>query len=245
MPRLPQRPALWVVFGLLAGCANTNHQAILVDRPSNGRAQGCPENPVAWGGRAENMTPDSVRCSYADANGETMTRLTGRVMAEAKPGHPGYPAGDLMVTVHEIPNGPALASRAGKMIAKAQTDAQGRFAVSVSMPGERYLLVVREGVDGPAIAARPLEVGFSANVERRAINDVLVVLPLDDALRAERTDDLPNPARKPDPPPIETTAESEPEPAAKADEQALPPAKPLNLGASRASDESAETPDVE
>lgn len=237
---------MWLTLGLLAGCSNTNHQAVLVDRPSNGRSQACPENPVAWGGHAENMTPDSVRCSYADANGEAMTRLSGRVMAESTPGHPGFPAADLVVTIHEIPDGPALASRAGKMMAKAQTDAQGRFSVSASLPGDRYLIVVREGVDGPAIAARPLPIRFSRNTERRAITDLLVVLPIDEALRTEPSGDLPNPARKPDPEPIKTKAPSEEGASEKgADEQAIPPAKPLNLGSSRSSDPKADAGDVE
>lgn len=152
----------------LAGCASRRAQEDGTERPRRvrmshagrvayGRPATCPDGAVDVFGDGR-PGPDDLRCSYADTAGGELVRVTGRVLHQAQGGVLGDEMSGVTVLVHRVDK----AGVAGPVIARATTDAQGKFSVGAVLRAGEYLLVLPGASGGPPRAARRFEVDQGA-----------------------------------------------------------------------------------
>ena len=122
-------------------------------------------------------SPDVRRCSYEDAVGAGATRLSGRVEAASPVAATGPGIEGILVTIHVVDD-PARAAGFGRTVARARTDAQGRFSLSAVLPPGTYDVVARTSPEGPALAVRRLRLDGK---RVRTVDDLLLVVPLGEA----------------------------------------------------------------
>jgi hypothetical protein len=147
----------------------------LVNTPSVGRADTCPDDAVAIDDRF-GPGPSEVRCSYSDAIGQGVTTLSGQVRAED--GAIGVGMGDVVVSVHAA-SGPPNPDDPGPALASTVTDAQGSFHFSAVLDAGDYLLVAKDENAPGALAFRTLTLDAGT---RRELSDLLIWVPADERL---------------------------------------------------------------
>jgi len=124
------------------------------------------------------MSPDASRCSYNDALGASVLRLTGKVLAEAEPGMPGRGLNNILVTVHVL-DGPVRLASPGKLVGHARTTPQGDYSISAPLKPGDYLLLAKDQATETLLGYRQLTIG--QEVGTLANTDILV--PLDERLK--------------------------------------------------------------
>jgi len=161
----------WALLAALSalGCKARGTAAVFPTQPAAGRSPLCPEAPVGVAG-----SPDVRRCSYEDAVGAGATRLSGRVEAASPMAGTGPGLEGIVVTVHVVDD-PVRAAGFGRTVARARTDAQGRFSLSAVLPPGTYDVAARTSPEGPVLAVRRLRLDGKGV---RTVDDLLLVVPL-------------------------------------------------------------------
>lgn len=178
------RPLLLTLLACMLGCSTGRatagggasyhypHQA------AYGRTLTCPEvrlPPLRDGG----VSPDAARCSYADAQGSRVVGVTGKVVtAGESASDPGLGAPDLAVGIHRMKGVVLNLDDPGPAVARARTDAQGRYSIAGTFPPGNYAAIAREA-DGRVLAYRVFVVAESA-IGR--IDGVMITIPADPRL---------------------------------------------------------------
>ncbi|RMG97390.1 MAG: carboxypeptidase regulatory-like domain-containing protein [Deltaproteobacteria bacterium] len=159
-----------LVAALLApsACRSGRAEVVVPTQPSAGRSPLCPDRPVGL-----DASPDLRRCSYDDAVGQGATKLSGRVVVDGAPGGIGEGIADLAITIHRVDD-PTRAAGHGPRVARARTDAQGRFSLAVVLPPGSYDVVARQDLEGAALAVRRIVVTGKGV---REISDVMLAIP--------------------------------------------------------------------
>lgn len=125
------------------------------------------------------MNPDAARCSYNDALGASVLRLTGKVLAEGEPGHPGRGLDNILVTVHVL-DGPVRLASPGKIVAHARTTPQGDYSLSAPLKPGDYLLLAKDQASDTLLGYRQLTVGQEAI---GTLSSIDIIVPLDERLK--------------------------------------------------------------
>ena len=174
--RLGLRVGFLVCLSGLPGCSRPL-VAVFPRQPAYGTPETCPDVRTDVG--VEGVGVDDVRCSYADALGGAVFKLSGSVRAADPNGGPGFAVEGILVSVHPydgVPNPRNLDAALGS----TKTDAQGHFHLTAIMkkPGG-YLVVARakEGADVLTYRALQIEQPDHPSLER-----VELTLPVDPAL---------------------------------------------------------------
>ena len=157
-------------------------QVVYPRKVGAGRPPGCPEtNAVPLGADSDSMlSADAARCTYADALGGSVTRVSGKVLAESgQPGVPDSGMPEVEVTLHKL-DGIINPQNPGEQIGRSRTTTQGNYSVSSALPAGRYLLIARDPASGQVLTHRAFDVSKD---HEGPLTDVHIVVPIDPRLR--------------------------------------------------------------
>lgn len=184
---MPPRRRLWALtacLGLGLACQSSRVRVETGSyryphREAYGRPMTCPDvrlPPLRDG----NVSPDAARCSFADAQGSRVIRVAGKVLAEAEDrSSPGTGVADVDVAIHRLAGVSLNLDDPGPALARARTDAQGRYSVSGTFPPGNYAAIAREPADQRFLAYRMFVI---SEADTGRIDGVMITIPLDSRL---------------------------------------------------------------
>ncbi len=157
-------------------------QVVYPRKVAAGRPPGCPEtNAVPLGADSDSMiSADAARCTYADALGGSVTRVSGKVLAESgQAGVPDAGMAEIEVTLHKL-KGIINPENPGEQVGRSRTTTQGNYSVSSALRPGRYLLIARDPSSGQVLTHRAFDV---SEQHEGPLTDIHIVVPLDPRLR--------------------------------------------------------------
>ncbi|MCA9720201.1 MAG: hypothetical protein H6713_32815 [Myxococcales bacterium] len=185
-PIVRRRDLLTLLAGLATiaalGACKGKSEVVYPRKVGAGRPPGCPEtNAVPLGADNDSLiSADAARCTYADALGGSVTRVSGKVLAESgEPGVPDSGMSGVEVTLHKL-EGAINPNHPGEQVGRSSTTAQGNYSVSAPLSRGRYLLIVHDVASSRVLTYRAIDIGDD---DMGPMTDVHVVVPLDPSLK--------------------------------------------------------------